>query len=90
MWFQEAAAGTVQQMFGQNWMLEVPADLTKPESHQAPKEGRMSNVYKHGVNKSPGLCVKCNWNGSLFVLARPRMLCHAGCVFARENTVIFT
>lgn len=44
-------------MFGQNWMLEVPADLTEAESHQAPKEGMMSNVYKHGENESPGLCV---------------------------------
>lgn len=33
--------------------------------------------------------VKCEWNGCLFVLARRRMLCHAGCVFDRENTVIF-
>lgn len=43
-------------MFGHNWMLEVPADLTQPESDQAPKEGRMSDMYKHRKNKSPVLC----------------------------------
>lgn len=75
-------------LFGHKWILEVPAGLTELESDQAPKEGKMSGVYKHRKNKSPELCGR-SVNGMVPCLCWQDRGCRVVLV-ACLNPVIFT